>query len=285
VARPVGRGLFVTQPLEQLGIIAGGGEYPLLLARSARQQGVKKIVAAAFDGETQPMLSPLVDHIEWVKLGQLNKLIQTFTEHGIRHCVMAGSLAPSNLFKDIRLDFRMIAVAARLKVRNAHTIFGAVAEELAKDGVMLLDARAFLGEHVPQAGIIAGRKLSTEQQDDVDYGWKIAKAASSLEIGQTVVVKNGTVLAVEGFEGTDECIKRGGALAGDSGGATVVKVSKPNHDFRFDVPCIGTKTIAVCAAAKISVLAVEAGKTLLLDREKVVTAANDAGIKMVAMAE
>lgn len=269
--------------IEQLGIIAGGGEYPFILARSARIQGVKKIVAVAFEGETQPAFAPLADHVEWIKLGQLNKLIHAFTDNGIRHCVMAGSLRPSNLFKDISLDFRMIAVAARLKVRNAHTIFGAVADELAKDGVTLLDARAFLGEHVPSAGIIAGRKLSSDQQDDVDFGWKIAKAVSALDIGQTIVVKNGTVLAVEGFEGTDECIKRGGALAGDSGGATVVKVSKPKHDFRFDVPCIGAKTIEICSAAKISVLAIEAGKTLLLDREKVATAADTAKIKMVAV--
>jgi DUF1009 family protein len=269
--------------IEQLGIIAGGGEYPLLLAKSARTQGVKQIVAVAFENETQPAFAPLADHVEWVKLGQLNKLIRAFTDNGIRHCVMAGSLRPSNLFKDISLDFRMIAVAARLKVRNAHTIFGAVADELAKDGVTLLDARAFLGDHVPSAGIISGRKLSSDQQDDVDFGWKIAKAVSALDIGQTVVVKNGTVLAVEGFEGTDECIKRGGALAGDSGGATVVKVSKPNHDFRFDVPCIGTKTIEICSAAKISVLALEAGKALLLDREKVAAASDAAKIKMVAV--
>jgi DUF1009 family protein len=269
--------------IQELGIIAGGGEYPFLLARTARTQGVKKIVAVAFEGETPPDFAPLADHVEWVKLGQLNKLIHAFTDNGIRHCVMAGSLRPSNLFKDISLDFRMISVAARLKVRNAHTIFGAVADELAKDGVTLLDARAFLGDHVPSAGIIAGRKLSIDQQNDVDFGWRIAKAASGLDIGQTVVVKNGTVLAVEGFEGTDECIKRGGALAGDSGGATVVKVSKPKHDFRFDVPCIGVKTIETCAAAKISVLVVEAGKTLLLDREKVAKAANGTGIQMVAM--
>ncbi len=272
------------ETVQQLGIIAGGGEYPLLLARSAKNQGVKKIVAVAFEGETSQDIAPLVDEVNWVKIGKLNKLIRTFTDNGIRECVMAGSLRPSNLFKDISLDFRMVAVAARLKARNAETIFGAVAEELAKDGVTLLDARAFLGDHVPKTGIIAGRKLSSDQQEIVDFGWKIAKAVSELDIGQTVVVKNGTVLAVEGFEGTDECIKRGGALAGESGGGTVVKVSKPRHDFRFDVPCIGTKTIEICAAAKITVLAIEAGKTLLLDREKVAAAADDANIKMIAIA-
>jgi DUF1009 family protein len=178
----------------------------------------------------------------------------------------------------------MIAVAARLKVRNAETIFGAVAEELAKDGVQLLDARTFLGEFIPPAGMVVGRKLSGEQQHDVEFGWRIAKQVSALDIGQTVIVKNGTVLAVEGLEGTDECIRRGGALGGESGGAVVVKVSKPKQDFRFDVPCIGVKTIETCAAAKIAVLAMEAGKTLLLDKEQVTRAAEAAGMRLVALA-
>jgi DUF1009 family protein len=269
--------------MEPLGIIAGNGDFPLVLARSARQQGVVRIVAAAFDGETKPEVGSLVDEIEWVKLGQLNKLIQVFTSRGVTRAVMAGGITPSNLFKNLRLDLRMTGVAFRLKERNAETIFGAIASEMAKDGVNLLDPRPFLGDAVPKPGNLTRQKPSREQQADIEFGLKIAKAVSALDIGQTVVVKKGTVLAVEGFEGTDECIRRGGALAGDDAGAIVVKVSKPNHDFRFDVPCVGEGTIESCRTGRIGVLAIEAGSSLLLEKEKVLEAANKQGLCLVAI--
>ena len=259
--------------MEPLGIIAGNGEFPLILAHAARQQGCRVIVAA-FTGETQPAVDQSADEIEWVKLGQLNKLSEVFTKRGIKRAVMAGGITPANLFKNLSLDLRMIAVAARLKVRNAETIFGAIADELGKDGVTLLDPRPFLGDAVPQAGNLTRGKPGKDQQADIVFGLKIAKEVSRLDIGQTVVVKNGTVLAVEGFEGTDACIRRGGELAGDKGGAIVVKVSKPNQDFRFDIPCIGEKTMASCVAGKIVVLAIEAGCSLLLDREKILALAD-----------
>ena len=269
--------------MEPLGIIAGNGEFPLVLARSARQQGIARLVAAAFDGETKSEVGNVVDEIEWVKLGQLNKLIEVFTARGVKRVVMAGGITPSNLFKNLRLDWRMTTVALRLKERNAETIFGAIATEMAKDGVELIDPRPFLGDSVPQPGVLTRRALSKEQQDDVEFGLKIAKAVSALDIGQTVVVKKGTVLAVEGFEGTDECIRRGGALAGEDGGAVVVKVSKPNHDFRFDIPCVGKNTIQSCQAGQISVMAMEAGRSLLLGKDRILTAANEAGICLVAV--
>jgi DUF1009 family protein len=269
--------------MEPLGIIAGNGEFPLILACSARQQGLH-LIAAAFEGETRPEIASAVDEVEWVKLGQLNKLIQVFTSRGVKRAVMAGGLTPANLFKNLSLDFRMIAVAARLKVRNAETIFGAVADECHKDGVELLDPRPFLGDAVPQPGNLTRGKPTSDQQDDIAFGLKIAKAVSALDIGQTVVVKQGTVLAVEGFEGTDECIKRGGALAGDKGGAVVVKVSKPNQDFRFDIPCIGQRTIESCATGNIAVLAIEAGRSLLLDKDSLLRAADARGLRLVAVA-
>ncbi len=269
---------------EPLGIIAGNGEFPLILARAARQQGLR-VVAAAFEGETDPALQQVADETEWVRLGQLDKLSKVFTTRHITRAVMAGGITPANLFKNLSLDFRMIAVAARLKVRNAETIFGAVAEELQKDGVMLLDPRPFLGEHVPTAGVLTRRAPDREQQEDIAFGWRIAKAVSALDIGQTVVVKRGTVLAVEGFEGSDECIQRGGALAGEKGGAVVVKVSKPNQDFRFDIPCIGLRTLQSCAAGKIAVLAAEAGATLFLDKPKVLAAADKQGLRIVAVGQ
>ena len=269
--------------MEPLGIIAGNGEFPLVLARSARQLGIGRIVAAAFDGETQPGVRDVVDEIEWVKLGQLNKLIEVFTSRGIKRVVMAGGITPSNLFKDLRLDLRMTTMAFRLKQRNAETIFGAIAAEMAKDGVELLDPRPFLGDSVPKPGVLTRSKPNKEQQEDIEFGLKIAKTVSALDIGQTVVVKKGTVLAVEGFEGTDECIRRGGALAGDEGGAIAIKVSKPHQDFRFDVPCVGEKTIESCRVGRISVLAIEAGGSLLLEKDKLLQTADKLGLVMVGV--
>ena len=259
--------------MEPLGIIAGNGEFPLILARAARQQGCR-VIAAAFTGETQPAIDQAADEVEWVRLGQLNKLSEVFTTRGIKRAVMAGGITPANLFKNLSLDLRMIAVAARLKVRNAETIFGAIADELGKDGVTLLDPRPFLGDAVPQDGNLTHGKPGKDQQADVAFGLKIAKEVSRLDIGQTVVVKNGTVLAVEGFEGTDACIRRGGELAGEKGGAVVVKVSKPNQDFRFDIPCVGLTTIESCAAGKVAVLAIEAGSSLLLGSDEILKIAD-----------
>jgi UDP-2,3-diacylglucosamine hydrolase len=270
--------------MEPLGIIAGNGDFPLILARSARQLGTGRIVAAAFDGETQREIDGAVDEVEWIKLGQLNKLIEVFTSRGVKRAVMAGGITPSKLFKNLRLDLRMTTVALRLKERNAETIFSAIAAEMAKDGVDLIDPRPFLGDSVPRPGALTRRKPNREQQDDIDFGLKIAKAVSALDIGQTVVVKNGTVLAVEGFEGTDECIRRGGALAGEKGGAVVVKVSKPDHDFRFDIPCVGQKTIESCRVGQVSLMAVEAGRSLLLDKDRLLELANDSGVCLVAVA-
>ena len=268
--------------MNSLGIIAGNGEFPMILARAARAQG-HHVVAAAFEGETSTEIEKAADEVEWVRIGQLDKLIKVFTSRGVSRAVMAGGITPANMFKNLRLDFRMMAVAARLRVRNAESIFGVIAEEMQKDGVELLDPRPFFGDSVPKAGCLTRHKPTREQQDDVDFGLRIAKEVSRLDIGQTVVVKRGTVLAVEGLEGTDECIRRGGALAGENGGAVVVKVSKPNQDFRFDIPCVGLRTIESCAAGKIAVLAVEAGSSLLLDEGKVLEAANKQGLCIVAL--
>jgi DUF1009 family protein len=252
--------------LETLGIIAGNRSLPILLARQARAQGVKRLVAVAFENETDPALASAVDEIVWLKVGQLSKMISAFTEHRVKYCVMAGQIAPKNLY-DIRPDLRAMALLFRLKEKNAHTIFGAIADELKKDGVELVDATPWLKPLMPAEGFRLGSKLSEEQKADVDFGFRIAKDVSRLEIGQTVVVKNGTVLAVEGFEGTDKCLARGGELAGKNGGAVAVKVARENHDLRFDIPCVGPQTLETCAAARISALAFEAGKSLLLEQE------------------
>jgi DUF1009 family protein len=251
---------------EPLGIIAGNRSLPLIFARQARSMGVSRLVAVAFEGETDPALAALVDEIVWVKVGQLSKLISAFTSRDIKRCVMAGQIAPKNLY-DVRPDLRAMAVLFKLKERNAHTIFGAIAAELKKDGVELIEATPWLKPLMPAAGFLMGPKPSTEQEADIAFGHRIAREVSRLEIGQTVVVKRGTVLAVEGFEGTDECLKRGGGLAGKDGGAVAVKVPKEKHDLRFDIPCIGPETLETCLASGVSALALETGRTLVLEPE------------------
>jgi UDP-2,3-diacylglucosamine hydrolase len=249
-----------------LGLIAGNRSLPLEFARQARAAGVKRLVAVAVEKETDPALAALVDDIVWLKVGQLSKMISAFVDRGVKQCVMVGQIAPKHLF-DLRPDLRAMSLLFRLKEKNAHTIFGAIADELKKDGVELIAATPWLKPLMPGADFHLGPKLSAEQRTDVAFGFRIAKEISRLEIGQTVVVKNGTVLAVEGFEGTDPCLARGGELAGREGGAVAVKVAKPMHDMRFDIPCIGSQTLETCARAGVSVLALEAGKTLLLERE------------------
>ena len=252
--------------LDSLGMIAGNRSLPLAFARQARAQGVKRLVAVAFEGETDPALAQLVDEIVWLKVGQLSKMISAFTSRGVTQCVMVGQIAPKNLF-DLRPDFRAMTLLFKIKEKNAHTIFGAIADELKKDGVELIEATPWLQPLMPGAGFSLGPKLSAEQQSDVAFGYRIAKEITRLEIGQLVVVKNGLVLAVEGFEGTDKCLARGGELAGRDGGAVAVKVAREKHDLRFDIPCLGPKTLETCASAKISALALEPGKTLLLEQD------------------
>jgi DUF1009 family protein len=251
---------------DALGIIAGNRSLPLMFAKEARRQGVKRLVAVAFEGETDPALASLVDDIVWIKVGQLSKMIGAFTDRGVKQCVMTGQLAPKNLF-DIRPDLRALAVLVRLREKNAHTIFGAVADELKRAGVELVEATPWLQPLMPGSGFQLGPKLSEAQQADVEFGFRIAKEISRLEIGQTVLVKDGTVLAVEAFEGTDKCLARGGELAGQAGGAVAVKVAKEKHDLRFDIPCVGPQTLETCAGARVAALAFEAGKSLLLEQE------------------
>jgi UDP-2,3-diacylglucosamine hydrolase len=262
-----------------LGIIAGNGAYPQLLANSARKAGVKKIVSAAFTDETDPVLAQHVDLVEWMRVGQLGRLLNFFRDQKVHHAIMAGQIAPKNLF-DLRPDWKALLLLGRLKQRNAESIFAAIADELAVIDIDLLPATTFLEDSLALTGLIAGPKLSRREQEDVDLGWKIGKEIARLDIGQTVIVKNGTVVAVEALEGTNETIERGGALARKN--AIMVKVAKPNQDTRFDVPVIGIETIRVAAEAKLRVIAVEAGKTLLLERGAIVDLANRSKISLVA---
>lgn len=261
------------------GIIAGNGIYPETFARAARKAGVPRLVAAAFNNETESSFSDQVDEIDWFRVGQLGKMIKFFKKHEVTQAVMVGQIAPRNLF-DLRPDLRTANMLLKVKERNAETLFGAIADELEKDGITLMPATTYLDDLLPQPGHVGGPKLSDRQQDDVDYGMKIAKEVSRLDIGQTVVVKKGTVLAVEAFEGTNEAIKRGGSLG--KGDAMMVKVSKPNQDFRFDVPCVGPATIETAADAGVSAIVVEAGCTLILGIEDVLDLCKARKVSLVA---
>ncbi len=266
-------------PLQILGIIAGNGVYPTILAAAARKAGVKKIVAAAFTNETDSSIDKHVDVVEWLRVGQLSRLLKFFRGHEVHLAIMAGQIAPKNLF-DLRPDVKALVVLAKLKQRNAESIFTAIADELKKVDVDLLPATTFLEDNLAAKGLIAGAKLSRAEEEDVDLAWNVAKEIARLDIGQTIIIKNGTVLAVEAFEGTNDAISRGGALARE--GAVMIKVAKQNQDTRFDVPVIGVETIKIAADAKLRVIAVESGKTLLLERDAIVDLARRANISIVA---
>ncbi len=268
----------VTRTLETpLAIIAGSGAYPLAMARAARAAGVPRIVAAAFENETSKDLVPLVDSIEWMRVGQLGRLLRFLRDSGTPRAVMSGQIHPKNLF-DLRPDLKALVLLGKLRERNAESIFGAIADEMQKVGVELLPATSYMEEFLAPEGRIAGPKLSRRAQADVEFGYRIAKESSRLDIGQTVVVKGGTVLAVEAFEGTNAAIRRGGELGRKD--SVMVKVSKPNQDFRFDVPVVGPLTLEAAREARISVIAVEARRTLLLERERLFELAEKEGITL-----
>jgi DUF1009 family protein len=259
--------LFSSAP-STLGLIAGGLALPLEMVQLLRSAGVKKLVVVAFEGETDPALEVMVDELVWLRVGQLSKMIRYFKSHGVGQCIMAGRIAPKNLF-DIKPDLRAASLLFRLKEKNAHTIFGGIGDELKKDGIDLIEAVPWIQDIMPGEGFLMGSPLKGKQLDDVAYGFKLAKEVSRLDIGQSVVVKNGTVLAVEGFEGTDDCLSRGGQLAGKKGEAIGVKVAKLDHDMRFDIPCIGLQTIENCIQHKFRALAFEPGKIILLEQESI----------------
>lgn len=267
---------------QTIGLIAGNGLYPETFAAAARRAGVPRLAAAAFVDETDPRLEGLVDALEWMRVGQLGKMIKFFKAQGVTRAVMVGQIAPKNLF-DLRPDLRTLKMLATVKVRNAESLFGAIAAELERDGITLLPATTFLDDLLPGPGPVCGPPLRDRQVEDAAFGFRIAKEVSRLDIGQTVVVKKGTVLAVEAFEGTDEAVRRGGALG--KGEAMMVKVSKPRQDLRFDVPVIGPATIETAAANGVNAIVIEAGRTLLLGRDEVVRLCGERGVSVFAKGE
>jgi len=260
-------------------MIAGNGIYPAIFARAARSAGVERLVAAAFQDETEPVIEELADEVAWMRVGQLGKMIKFFKGAGVTRAVMVGQIAPKNLF-DLRPDLRTLMLLGRLKERNAESIFRGIGAELAKEGIELMPATTYLDDLLPEPGHVCGPAPGKRLEEEAAFGFKIAKEISRLDIGQTVVVRKGTVLAVEAFEGTNAAIRRGGEQG--RGQAVVVKVSKPDQDLRFDVPCIGPETISVAAYAGVTALVIEAGATLLLGKEEIERLAEERGVTVFA---
>ncbi len=265
---------------QRLTIIAGKGNYPRILAESARAQGVKHISAIAFKKETHPSLVALTDQTQWIYVGQLQRMLDNIQASDAKVAVMAGQITPTHLFR-VRMDGRMLSLLKSLPERNAHTIFAAIGRELASIGVELLPASSFMANHMPTAGTLTRATPDARAQADIQLGLEIASATSRLDIGQTVVIKEGTVLAVEAFEGTNATLRRARKLGG--AGMTVVKLAKPGHDMRFDIPIVGDQTISILKKCKASALAIEAGRSILLDQERIVSLADEAGLAIVVV--
>ncbi|NQT92883.1 MAG: LpxI family protein [Lentisphaerae bacterium] len=263
-----------------LAIIAGKGAYPRLLAGSARDQGVEEILVVAFRGETDPTVSQTADRVLWFRPRQMGEAFDALREAKVHHAVMAGQITPAHLFRT-RLDGFTLDLLKTLRHRNAQTIFGAVAERLAEVEVHLLPASRFMESHLAAPGLLSARSPSETESRDIAIGLRAARTTSELDIGQTVAVKEGTILAVEAFEGTDKTIRRAARLGGH--GVVVVKAAKPGHDMRFDIPVVGTRTIRLLRKVHAGALAVEAGRCILLEREKVIELADQANLAMVAV--
>lgn len=263
-----------------IGLIAGNGKFPILFARAAKQQHIK-VIAAGVRGDTSILIQPFVDRLSWFKVGELTKLFTYFKDHGITHVIMAGQVNPKNLFDEsVQLDGEFTKLAQALKDRKADTIFSAVADKLKEHGLELLDSTFLLKEFLAPKGTLTKRGPTLVELDDITFGREIAKSMGAIDVGQTVVVKEKAIVAIEAMEGTDRCILRGGEIA--RSGAVVVKMSKPKQDNRFDVPVIGPRTIRTMIKSKCACLAIEAEKTLIIDRLECVKLANRAGICILA---
>jgi DUF1009 family protein len=265
--------------VKKLGLIAGGGKFPLIVADSARKHGLR-VIAVAHKGETDPLLAKSVDEITWINLGQLGRLIHILKKNGVHEALMAGTVSKRRMFEKVKFDLKGISLISRLAIFHDDNILRAVASQLAKEGIEIVSSTQFLPELLAPTGCLTEKRPGKKEMEDIQLGWKIAKELGRLDIGQCVVVRNGTVLALEAIDGTNETIMRGGKLAGEN--AVVVKVSKPDQDLRFDVPSVGLETITIMSQVKASVLAVEAGKTLLFDRKEMIDYADKAGISIVS---
>ncbi|HEY6121133.1 MAG TPA: UDP-2,3-diacylglucosamine diphosphatase LpxI [Pyrinomonadaceae bacterium] len=302
------------------GLIAGNGKFPFLVAEGARRAGVSLAVAAIYE-ETDPELEHVSDRFTWVGIGQLGKMIRFFKAEGVEKAIMAGQVKHVQIFSRTVPDARMLKVLLKLPRRNTDALIGAVADELSREGIELVDSTYFLQDHLPQQGTLTRREPDSREREDIEYGLEIAREIARLDLGQTIVVRGKACVAIEAMEGTDETIRRAGTLIHGHGNAapadaegeehtnpknsgrlsnlaaslirgrrpelrggrlTVVKVAKPDQDMRFDVPVVGVPTIAAMIEVGATCLCLSAGKTLMFDREEMIALANENQIAIVA---
>jgi UDP-2,3-diacylglucosamine hydrolase len=268
-----------TQYPFKLGLIAGNGRFPFLVLEGARKAGASVSVAAIRE-ETDPQIEALADRLTWVGVGQLGKMIRFFKKEGVEKAIMAGQVKHVQIFSGAIPDVRMLKMLLRLPRRNTDALIGAVAGELASEGIELIDSTYFLQDHLPQAGTLTKRAPDERERADVEYGLEVAREIARLDLGQTIVVRDRACIAIEAMEGTDAVIRRAGALV--RGRLTVIKIAKPDQDMRFDVPVMGVPTIEAMIEARATCLCLTAAKTLMFDREAVIDLANKNKIAIVA---
>lgn len=266
--------------IEKVGIIAGYGLLPVLCAREIRRAGKSPLIVGVTN-DLSPELEEAADEIHYISPGQLQRIIDTFRDGGVGELLMLGKIKKDLLFSGMQFDERVKAILGRIRDKRDDSLLLGFVEEMAKDGLVVREQAAYLKALLPEKGVLSQRQPTDAEWEDIHFGYAIAKSIAGLDIGQTLVVKGKAVMAVEAIEGTDQAVRRGGMLG--HGGVTVVKVSKPHQDFRFDMPTVGVDTMESMIAAGAGALAMDAGKTLLLQREEVVAKADAAGLALVAV--
>jgi len=270
-----------SQPVPgKIGLIAGNGSFPFLVVEGARKAGVEVAVAAIRE-ETDPQIEKVADNLTWVGVGQLGKMLRFFKSQGVEKAIMAGQVKHVQIFSSSIPDLRMVKMLLRLPRKNTDALIGAVADELASEGIELIDSTHFLNDYLPQAGTLTKRAPDERERGDIEYGLEVAHEIARLDLGQTIVVRERACVAIEAMEGTDAVIRRAGELA--RGRLTVVKIAKPDQDMRFDVPVIGLSTIQTMIDAGATCLCITAGKTLMFERDEVYALANKQKIAIVAV--
>jgi hypothetical protein len=264
----------------KFGLIAGNGNFPFLVVEGAKKHGASLSVVAIKE-ETDTRIEKVAEKVIWVGIGQLGKMISFFKKEGVTKAIMAGQVKHVQIFSGALPDVRMLKMLWNLPRRNTDALIGGVADELAKDGIELIDSTYFIQDHLAREGVLTKRKPNEIEQKNIEYGLHIAHEIARLDLGQTIVVRANACVAIEAMEGTDETILRAGSLA--KGKLTVVKVAKPNQDMRFDVPVVGVPTIETMIRAGATCLSITAGKTLIFEREKMLRLADDNKISVVAV--
>jgi UDP-2,3-diacylglucosamine hydrolase len=267
---------------QQWGLIAGNGDFPFLVLEGARSRGIEMAVIAIRE-EASPALEQETKRLHWISLGELGRGIELLHREGVKRAVMAGQVKHNKIFSSIRPDWRLAKLLFSLPQKNTDSLIGAIARVLEEEGIELVDSTQFLGPLLPAAGVLTRRRPDESETADIEYGRKIGRQIASLDLGQTVVVRDRACVAIEAMEGTDETIERAARVTGGRR-LVVVKLSKPRQDMRFDVPVIGPKTIEVMRRANATALAIDAGRTLLFDRDALTSAADASGIAIVALA-